>query len=41
MYNGVTSVTIEDIVDDVPKAAMKSGSIFGVGWNWCTDQLCI
>jgi len=31
VYNGVTSVTMQDIVDDVTKAAMKSGSIFGVG----------
>jgi len=31
VYNGAASVTIEDIVDDVPKATMKSGTIFGVG----------
>jgi len=30
VYDGVASVTIEDIVDDFAKATMKSGTIFGV-----------
>jgi len=30
IYDGVASVTIEYIVDDVANATMKSGTIFGV-----------
>ena len=30
IYNGVASVTIEYIVDDIANAKMKPGTIFGV-----------
>ena len=40
IYNGIVSVTIEYIVDDVTTITLKPGTIFGVSYVPLTHQAC-